>query len=297
MARSRTALRTALVGASTTVLLLSLAACGGDTASSAEGSSEAGTCLDDIQARGELRVGTVSNLPIDAVDAQGDVIGINGDLLRDFIAETGIAESLATEPMPFSSLIPSIQTGKIDITSDTMFKTPEREAQIGFTGEVFYNPEGFLVRAGNPEDLHQLADLGEGTSVATYQGTVWVDWVQELAAEQGVTPQIFPGANELHQAIAAGQVDAGLMSSAISSYMINENPDLGTELVEDYEPRSRQGVVTHLGVPQECTDLQEEFDTFYEGYVGDGRMEALLTEWGVTPVEAYLDGIAGYTAS
>lgn len=272
-------------------LMAALTACG----SSGSTQSKAGDCLSGIADRGTLRVGTVSNLPIDAVDDAGKVTGFNGDMLNDFVKDTDIAKDITASPLPFSSLIPSLNADKIDITSDTMFKTPEREKQIAFTDLLLFNPEGLIVKAGNPKGLHQLADFGKGDSIGTYQGTVWVDWVNELQAKQSAKAQVFPSVADLMHAIGAGQVNGGVMSSAISAYMISKNKDLGVELVNDYTPRSRQGVATHLGLQKKCTDLQKKFNTWYAGYVKDGRMAANLNKWGVSPVNTYLEGVAGYS--
>ena len=275
--------------------LLSLsAACGG----SSPAAPKAGACLEAAKQRGYLRVGTTSNLPIDAVDtSNGKLIGIIPDVLNAFIDDTNLGDKIRPEAMPFSSLIPAINSNKIDITSDTMFRTPEREKQINFTTTVLFNPEGLVVKKGNPKSLDALMSFDDNDSIATYQGTVWVDWLNELKADQDVRGQVFPGANELVQAVGSGQTDAGLMSSAIAAYMIKQNPQLGVQLASGYKPRSREGVATHLGLSKRCTDLKDAFDKWYQGYVSDGRMATTLAKWGVQPADTYLNGVAGYALS
>jgi polar amino acid transport system substrate-binding protein len=285
------------VGAAMSMVSLS-AACSGGGASSASGVPAAGKCMETIKERGFLRVGTTSNLPLDAIDtASKKLVGVVPEVLNAFSKDSGLAKPVQASAMPFSSLIPAINSNKIDITSDTMFQTPEREKQINFTGTLMYNPEGLVVKKGNPKNLQSLEKLTKDDSVATYQGTVWVGWISELKTKQGVTTQIFPGTNELVQAVGSGQTDSGLMSSAIAGYMIQQNPNLGVELAADYQPRNRDGVATHLGLHKNCTDLKDAFDKWYQGYVADGRMTATLSKWGVEPANTYLDGVQGYVAS
>lgn len=283
---------------STAICVISFGAACGESASSDTAIAKPGTCLDAIKDRGSLRVGTTSNLPLDAIDvASGQLTGIIPEVLNAFIKDTGAAREVKASAMPFSSLIPAINSNKIDITTDTMFRTAEREKQINFTTHVLYNPEGLVVRKGNPKDLHALKDFGEKDSIATYQGTVWVGWVDELKAKQNAKGQIFPGVNELIQAVGSGQTDAGLMSSAIAGYMIKQNPNLGVELDTNYQPRSREAVATHLGLHKNCTDLKNAFDKWYQGYVSDGRMAKTLAKWGVEPADTYLNGVTGYAPS
>ena len=82
--------------------------------------------------------------PFETIDAQGNPAGISIDLAR------ALGESLhrpmKIENIPFTGLIPSLLTGKIDLILSSMTDTPEREKTITFSDP--YLSIGLAVLAG-----------------------------------------------------------------------------------------------------------------------------------------------------
>lgn len=116
-----------------------------------------------------LRVGMdLSYPPFETIGADGQASGVSVELARALAAELG--RPLVIENMPFTGLIPSLQTGKIDLVISSMTATPERARAVAFSEPYLTTGLGALV----PQDstASALADLDQpGRTVVVRQGT------------------------------------------------------------------------------------------------------------------------------
>lgn len=114
--------------------------------------------------------------PFEMIDAAGKPAGVSVDLAR------ALGESLhrpvRIENIPFTGLIPSLLTGKIDVVISSMTDTPERRKAIAFSDP--YLTIGLAVLAGKKSGLTTAADLDRpGRTVAVRQGTTAQVWAKE----------------------------------------------------------------------------------------------------------------------
>lgn len=95
-----------------------------------------GTC-DCTQEAGVLKVGMdLQYPPFETFDDNNEPMGISVDVAQ------GLADSLGIElevvNMDFGTLVPALDTGKIDIAIASMSITAEREEKVDFTNPYFY---------------------------------------------------------------------------------------------------------------------------------------------------------------
>lgn len=116
-----------------------------------------------------LRVGMdLSYPPFETIGADGEPSGVSVELARALAAALG--RPLAIENMPFTGLIPSLQTGKIDLIISSMTATPERARAVAFSDPYLTTGLGALV----PHDstAAALTDLDlPGKTIVVRQGT------------------------------------------------------------------------------------------------------------------------------
>ena len=114
--------------------------------------------------------------PFEMIDAKGKPSGVSVDLARSLAAELG--RPLRIENIPFTGLIPSLLTGKIDVVISSMTDTPERRKAIAFSDP--YLTIGLALLAGKNSGLTAAADLDRpGRTVAVRQGTTAQVWAKE----------------------------------------------------------------------------------------------------------------------
>ncbi len=116
-----------------------------------------------------LRVGMdLSYPPFETIGADGQPSGISVDLASALAKEMG--QPLKIENIPFTGLIPSLKSGKIDLIISSMTATPERAKAVAFSNPYLTTGLAALI----PKDSSALDLSGidqAGKTVVVRQGT------------------------------------------------------------------------------------------------------------------------------
>ena len=123
------------------------------------------------------RVGMdLSYPPFEMINERGKPDGISvamAQALSDYLQRP-----LQIENIPFAGLLPSLQTGKIDLIISSMTDTPERRKSIAFSDPYLTIGLGALIRQNT--SITSMHDLNQpGIKVAVRQGTTGQLWAQQ----------------------------------------------------------------------------------------------------------------------
>lgn len=137
--------------------------------------------LEEIKETGKLVVGTSADYPPFEwviIDGNGEskIVGIDVDLAQLIADEIGV--ELVVEDMPFDSLIPSVISGRIDMTIAGMTYTEERAKQIDFSEQYHQSVSNFVVMAGEEGKYEKVEDF-DGLKIGVQKGTVQEQMVKE----------------------------------------------------------------------------------------------------------------------
>lgn len=248
--------------------------------------------LAKVAKSGTLLIGTSNDAPLSYVDSSTkQPAGVIPDILREFLKRENIKATVTVEAMPFASLIPAIQSGRIDLMGDAMYIRPARQKVMDFTDIVFYNPESLDVPKGNPLKLHSLADLC-GHSAGSYEGTTYIDLVKKASAAcpsgKAIELKQYPTIQNVFADLAAGRIDAAVVDGSLSAYAIKQNPALNFELVGDYVPEDKASTGCALAVIKGDAGFVDAFNKTYAGMKQDGTAARLFEKWGLTPTDFFL---------
>lgn len=283
MKRTRTMVATGLG----LVLTLGLVACSGG---SGESGGEA-DLLADVKTNKVITIGTSNDQPWSAVE-NGEAVGIIPDLIREYLKRKGVDATIESTPMPFDSLIPAMKSGRIELMGDAMYITPEREKEVAFTDVLFYNTEGLAVAKGNPLGINSLATLC-GHTGATYKGTVWVKDLEKASAEcpdgASINVKVYATIYEAFQDIQTGRVQGVLADSSIAALAVKQNPGLGMELAEGYQPADKTASSNGLAVMPTHRAFAQDFSKVYEEMKADGTVATIFKKAGLEPVDTWLE--------
>jgi len=124
----------------------------------------------------ELVVGMeLSYPPFETIDASGQPTGLSVDMARALGESLG--KRVRIENIPFTGLIPSLKTGKIDCIISSMTDTPERRTSIAFSDPYLTIGLALLVAKNSP--IQSLAELDQpGRTLAVRQGTTGEVWAR-----------------------------------------------------------------------------------------------------------------------
>lgn len=97
--------------------------------------------------------------------------GVDWDIVTTALHRIGISK-YSSSMMPWDSLIPALQSKRIDIITGDIQTTPARLKIIGFTGPAWWYGPAVIVQKGNPNHISSFQDLSKsGITVGTVEGS------------------------------------------------------------------------------------------------------------------------------
>ncbi|MBD0747484.1 ectoine/hydroxyectoine ABC transporter substrate-binding protein EhuB [Streptomyces sp. CBMA152] len=137
-----------------------LASAAGAAAMAAVGCSRVpgGDALGRLRSQGTVRLGIAGEVPYGYVDEDGKFTGEAPELAKVIFKRLGIGrvQPVATD---FSSLIPGLNSQQFDVVSAGMYINKDRCAQVLFADPEYQMLDSFIVRKGNPKNLHTYEDV------------------------------------------------------------------------------------------------------------------------------------------
>jgi polar amino acid transport system substrate-binding protein len=251
---------------------------------------ESATTLDRIRKRGVVRVGFANEAPYAYVDSQtGKLTGEAPEIARVILKRLGVNEvrGVLTE---FGSLIPGLKANRFDIIAAGMYITPPRCEQIAFSNPTYGIGEAFVVRKGNPKNLHSYEDVAKNKNAIL--GVVTGAIERDYAAKTGVPAarvKVLPDAPSALEAVAAGRIDAyggtsltvnDLLRKANNSNLMRAEPF--TDPIIDGESVRGYGA---FGFRLADKALQAAFNQELQQFIGSPEHLALVKKFGFTEKE------------
>lgn len=242
--------------------------------------SAAGT-LDDARKSGTIRIGFANEAPFGFADADGKATGEAPEIARQIAKSLKIdkVEGVLTE---WASLIPGLRAGRFDIIAAGMFITPARCKQVAFSNPTYRLGQGFLVKTGNPKNLHSYADLA---SDDTARLAVMAGAVETTYAEKAGIPEermlILPDQVSLLSAVQFGRADA----AALTALSIRRMAERGGGRVESAEPFTTPDYALGYGAfafRKEDAELRKAFDKALAEFIGSEKHLEIVAPFGFT---------------
>jgi polar amino acid transport system substrate-binding protein len=257
------------------------AACGG--------ADDPGAALERLRNTGVVRIGYANEAPYAYRDtATGRVTGEAPEIARVVFERMGIetVEGVLTE---FGSLIPGLQAGRFDVIAAGMYVTPERCTQVAFSQPTYGVGEGFIVREGNPLDLHRYRDVREAPAATL--GVVSGAIESQYARAVGIPDDrviTFPDSLAALAGVRAGRVSA-YAATALTVQNLLSKDSTGVEQALPFQDPVIDGVTVKgygaLAVRQADQALLAEIDRQLAGFIGTPGHLDLVAPFGFTAMQ------------
>lgn len=228
------------------------------------------------QAQTVFKVGsTPTGVPFTFLDAKTNTIqGMMVDVIEEVGKDAGFKVEI--QPMPFSTLIAALTSGKIDIIAAAMTGSPERAKVVDFSKDVYSYGEGLVVPAADGMGYAAVTDL-KGKKVGAQIGTRYLDF---LKAQSGAAQvNAYDSLPDIMRDVGNGRLEAGVGDYPILAYNLAQGNFPQVRLVKSYKP----GMIgpINIAVKQGNKELAAKINTSLDNMKKDGRFDAILKKWGL----------------
>jgi polar amino acid transport system substrate-binding protein len=242
--------------------------------------SEAGAGRTEPRAPKAIRVGMAANYPPLSFREEGELVGIEVDLAREVVRETG--QAVTIKQLPRAELIPALQSGKIDVIMSGMSVTDARAKQLAFVEPYLRTGQMVLIREQDVPHLGQPARLRDpGRRIAVVGGTTGEQYVRTNLTQSEVV--VFPDSETAVRALSAGKVEY-FIHDAPSIWRVGmaNNAD-GAGLVGLFTPLTEEYLA--WAVRKNDEKLKAQLDAAVLKMKQRGVVDVIVRRWIDTQVE------------
>lgn len=230
--------------------------------------------IGEATAQTALKVGTEANgLPFSFVDpATSKPDGFMVDVITEVAKEAGF--EVTVEPMEFSALIPSLTSGKVDLTSAAMYITEKRKKVIDFSDPVFAYGEGMIVKKDDAKDYASFNEI-PGETVGAQLGTLYVEPLQKANIFSEV--KVYDTVQSMMRDVNAGRIKAGFADSPMMAYFLAQGQFPEVRLVKSYKPVVPGEI--GIGVSKDKPELLKSVNDAIAKLKSNGKIDELVAKW------------------
>ena len=243
--------------------------------------------LERIRNAGVVRVGFANEAPFAYIDAAtGRLTGEAPELARLIFRQLGVAEiqGVLTE---FGALIPALKASRFDVIAAGMYITPQRCQEIAFSDPTYAIGEAFIVKKGNPLDLHGYRDLRDtpGATIGIVSGAIQLQYSRAIGRPDERI-RIFPGAPAAVDGVAAGRASAYAATALTVNDLLRrssgplERAMPFTDLIIDDKVVKGYGA---FGFRKTDKALRDAFNQVLNASLGTPQHQELIAPFGFTP--------------
>jgi polar amino acid transport system substrate-binding protein len=202
---------------------------------------------------------------IDTTSGSNQLVGFDVDLAR------AVADSMEYRPifttMPFSSLLPTLRSQRVDFAMSAITPTEERQKVVNFSSVYYEAQSVIIIRKGSA--VQSLADIS-GKRIGVKPKTVH-EQLAKTVPDGEIVP--FDHTSDVLQELKTGRIDVAIIDRAIAKKHINRQSEFKRIVLENEQPA---GVAAAF--PQE-SPLLKGVNQELKRLRRNGTIEALVLQW------------------
>jgi polar amino acid transport system substrate-binding protein len=234
-------------------------------------------------------VGYANDIPFGHATADGKLTGEAPEIVRKILSRMGIGkiEGVLVE---FDSLIPALKAGRFDMIAAGMFIIPERCREIAFSEPTFRLGQAFLVKKGNPLNLHRYEDVAKNPNaiLCVMKGAVEGSYARAVGIPES---RIFivPDTPSGLVAVKNGVADALALTSLSIQNLVSTANDPGIERAQPFSDPVIQGKAIRgygaFGFRKDDRAFLDEFNKHLKEFIGTKEHLETVQPFGFTETE------------
>lgn len=217
-----------------------------------------------------LIVGTNAEYPPFTFIQNGEITGLDIDLMKEVAKRLG--KEIEWRDMPFTTLLPQLQMGNIQIIAAGLTPTAERAKQA-FFATPHLQGEAFVIVARKPNKVPETLEGLKGKNLIVNEGFV----ADEYLTKNGIEARKLPTVADAFLALQSGRADFFVSGKAPLKPFFDQ---YGTN---DFEIEPLVGAPQEsvaLLVSKQHSELFKQIDQMVQQIAEDGTLTALKRKWG-----------------
>lgn len=230
------------------------------------------TACSPAQDKAKLIVGMeLAYPPFEMTDEQNNPAGLSVEFAKALAADLG--RELVIENMAWAGLIPSLETGKIDLIISSMTITAERAERVDFSEPYAVANLGLLINKDSP--VTSYADLDqEGRTVAVKKGSTGHIYAEKNL--KNATIMVFDKESVCVLEVVQGKADAFTYGQLTVYRNWQQYPDQTRVNLEPYQDNPEYWAVA-LGKDQ--PELKAKINNFIKSFRSEGGFDKLAEQY------------------
>ena len=235
-------------------------------------SSDTSPVLARIAESGTIRVGmSAGQPPYNMKNRDGKIIGMDADLAELLAASLEV--ELEIVEMPFSELLDSLESGKVDLIISGMTATLQRNMRAAFVGPYMLSGKSILARSETIAALKSEDMNREDLKIAALAGSTSERFVRLRAPNANLTPtDTYDRAVEM---LMDNDVDLFVADMGIVMLSRLRAPEAG--LVSSAQPLNVEPI--GIAVPANDPLLLNLVQNYVQALASGGALEQLRKKW------------------
>ncbi|MBO9686124.1 transporter substrate-binding domain-containing protein [Roseateles chitosanitabidus] len=231
--------------------------------------AQAADLLDDVKARGTLRIAVEGTYPpFNYKDEKGQLTGFDVEIATAIAGKLGVKPEFTTTE--WSGILAGLQAGKYDVIVNQVAATDERRKTFDFSTAYVMSYPQLIIRANETRQLLTPADL-KGKKIGVGQGS---NFAEQAKGFEGVEVRTYPGATEYLQDLATGRIDAALNDSLLIPYLKQK-----TKLPVKAGAAIGQAATNAIPFRKNSPKFKAAIDKALSDLMADGTYAKISTKW------------------
>ena len=228
------------------------------------------TACGGSKADNKLTIATSPDFPpFEALGENGEVVGIEIDILNLICAELGM--ELDIQQVDFDSVLPGVQAGKYDMGVSGISVTPDRQENTLFTTPYCLAAQAIVVLKDS--SITCKADL-EGKTISVQTATT----AEEFCMGAGYTVNAYTANADAQEALLSGKVDAWVIDDLTAAEMVKlYNEENGETLVVLSEAMTTEPYAFALKLGND--ELAASINTVLEKLLAEGKIAEIFAKY------------------
>ena len=203
---------------------------------------------------------------------EGEIIGFEIDIASYMAEEMGV--KLKIEAMPFSELLPALESGKVDMVLSGMTITGKRNLNVAFVGPYFTTGKAFLTKTETIAAATEASEINSpDTTLVVLKGSTSQVFVEKAIPLAKVV--LTSNYDEAVDMVLKDEVHAMVADYPICAVSVMRHPDEG--LLAIFTPLTYEAI--GVAVPAGDPLLVNWVENFLRNLKGSGVLDALRVSW------------------